>query len=153
MDTCFVSEHQIPTRPLALPIPIFLANGGSLPAGFITKEMVPLSLNIAGHLETLVFKVVCLMHPLMVGLPWLQRHNPTINWNPSSVTFSLQWCLSHCATSSIKVNLSYVLCSSVSPYASPSLSPSLLPTTPRNNSEWPPVSSCCIDTLTYRTFF
>jgi hypothetical protein len=151
MDTRFVSEHQIPTRSLALPIPVFLADGGSLPAGFITKETVPLSIDIAGHLETLVFKVVRLTHPLMVGLPWLQRHNPTINWHPSSISFSSQWCLSHCANSPIKVDLSYASCSSVSSLASHS--PSLSPTTSCNNSERPPVSSCCIDTLTYRTFF
>jgi hypothetical protein len=151
MDTRFVSEHQIPTHPLVSPIPVFLADGGSSPAGFIMKEMVPLSLDIAGHLETLVFKVVHLRHPLMVGLLWLQRHNPTINWNPSSVVFSLQWCLSHCAKSSIKGDLSYTLCSSVSSVSLPL--PLLLPTTPHNNSEWLPVSYCYIDTLTYCTFF
>jgi hypothetical protein len=71
MDTRFQVEHQIPTRPLTSPVPVFLADGATSPAGFITKETIPLAMNIDGHEETLVFKFVRLTHLLMVGLPWL----------------------------------------------------------------------------------
>jgi hypothetical protein len=76
MDTHFQDANQIPTHPLALPVPVFLADGATSPAGFITKEMLPLAININGHNKMIVFKVIRLTHPLMVGLPWLAAITP-----------------------------------------------------------------------------
>jgi hypothetical protein len=59
---------------------------------------LPLAININGHNERIVFKVVRITHPLMVGLPWLCCHNPTIECHPLSVEFSSLFCLSHCHT-------------------------------------------------------
>jgi hypothetical protein len=49
MDTGFQDANKIPTHPLASPVPVFLADGATSPAGFITKETIPLVININGH--------------------------------------------------------------------------------------------------------
>jgi hypothetical protein len=105
MAMSFVSQHQIPTISLVSPNPVFLADGGSMSAGFIIKETMPLTLDVTGHLETLDFKVVRLTHLVMVGLQWFQHHNSTINWNPFLVSCLSQWCLNHFIKTSLKVDL------------------------------------------------
>jgi hypothetical protein len=77
-------------------IPVFLADDLPLPAAWITEVTHLLTLTIADHhVEELTCKVICLTHPLMVGLPWLRRHNPSIQWTDSSEVL-LYNCLWRC---------------------------------------------------------
>ena len=56
-----------------------------------------LKLMIDEYLETLTFHVTKLAGwNLIVGKPWLKRHNPTINWTMNSVTFTSGFCHAHC---------------------------------------------------------
>ena len=54
-------------------------------------------MDIGNHSETLTFDVTPLgKHNIMLGLPWLQRHNPTIHWCSSKVTFISDYCEECC---------------------------------------------------------
>ncbi len=55
---------------------------------------------MGNHTETCVFFVTTLAadNPIILGLPWLQRHNPTINWRSMSMTFQSPYCLQYCCT-------------------------------------------------------
>lgn len=36
------------------------------------------------------------LQPIVLGLPWLQRHNPIIEWISGEATFSSDFCKTHC---------------------------------------------------------
>ena len=56
-----------------------------------------LKLTIDQHLEDLTFHVTRLAGwNLIVGKPWLRRHNPSIDWTMNSVNFSSGFCHAHC---------------------------------------------------------
>ena len=52
---------------------------------------------MGNHSETLTFDVTPLGgHNIILGLPWLQQHNPLIHWSTGKVTFTSDYCESHC---------------------------------------------------------
>lgn len=52
---------------------------------------------IAGHLEMITFDIALLgKHNIMSGLPWLQHHNPMIQWSSGKLTFASDYCEQHC---------------------------------------------------------
>jgi transposase InsO family protein len=57
---------------------------------------------IGSHRELALFFVTRLSpdNPVIFGLPWLQRHNPNIDWAQMSLTFSSPYCRRYCLTGS-----------------------------------------------------
>ena len=54
-------------------------------------------MDIGNHSETLTFNVTLLgKHNIVLGLPWLQRHNLTIHWCSGKVTFISNYCEERC---------------------------------------------------------
>ena len=54
---------------------------------------------IGNHSETLTFDIALLGgHNIILGLPWLQQHDPLIHWSTRKVTFASDYCESHCLT-------------------------------------------------------
>ena len=52
---------------------------------------------VRNHSKTLTFDVVPLgKHNIVLGLPCLQWHNPTIHWMSGKVTFASDYCEEHC---------------------------------------------------------
>ena len=52
---------------------------------------------VGNHSETLTFDVAPLgKHNIVLGLLWLQQHNPTIHWTSRKVTFTSNYCEEHC---------------------------------------------------------
>ena len=44
---------------------------------------------LGSHTETLQFDVTRLAHfPMVLGYPWLQRHNPSIDWQEGALRFT-----------------------------------------------------------------
>jgi len=80
------------------PVPedLVLADGLRSKVGQITHTCT-LRLTIDQHLEDLTFHVTRLAGwNLIVGKPWLRRHNPSIDWTMNSVNFSSGFCHAHC---------------------------------------------------------
>jgi hypothetical protein len=77
-------------RPLRkhTPYPLYIANGEETR---ITHEVTSVTLNIQKHQEKITFDVFRLAtHDIILGLPWLRKHNPRIDWR--SRTFSFECC-------------------------------------------------------------
>jgi hypothetical protein len=54
-------------------------------------------MSVGNHEEKIMLDVVPISnHSLILGLPWLQAHNPTIDWSTGHIQFSLQHCNEHC---------------------------------------------------------
>jgi hypothetical protein len=52
---------------------------------------------IGNHSEILTFNVAPLGgHNIVLGLPWLQQHDPLLHWSSGKVTFTSDYCEKHC---------------------------------------------------------
>jgi hypothetical protein len=75
---------------------LILADGKPSPIGKITHTCT-LKLTIDQHEEDLTFQVTKLAGwDLIVGKPWLRRHNPLIDWEKNTCAFHSGYCQSHC---------------------------------------------------------
>jgi hypothetical protein len=80
IDHHFVKRNNSPTRKVANPARVLDANGTENKHGYIT-EYVTLQVQIDGHSEKLDFAVTQLNTAnVYLGLEWLRRHNPFVNW-------------------------------------------------------------------------
>ena len=96
-----VKECNLLTSALQSPIPVSLADGSSSTP--ITHVTEPLKLQIGDHhCEELQFLVGNIQFPILLGLPWTQEHNPSINWKDMIFSFNDPSCFAagHCKYSS-----------------------------------------------------
>ncbi|KAI1004432.1 hypothetical protein K3495_g3779 [Podosphaera aphanis] len=105
-DLAFTHASRIDLTPLPKPRNVIFADG-------ITKQPVThyfvAPLHIGYHTELSFFYVTKLSPetPLILGLPWLQKHNPRVNWEKMAMQFNSKYCKSHCLPPGILPNLSY----------------------------------------------
>jgi hypothetical protein len=73
---------------------VYNSDGTLNQGGLITKE-ITLMMSHCGHKERAVFEVCNLGKAmLIVGHPWLQKHNPEVNWKTGEV--KLTQCPAEC---------------------------------------------------------
>lgn len=78
---------QIPVIKKKVPYNVIMVN--RTVAASINFETLPIWLNFGSHLERISFDVMLsLSHPLIVGLPWLDIHNPVIDWPSRPIDFN-----------------------------------------------------------------
>lgn len=83
----FVEKHGIPTRPTAIPIPVYNADGSLNSKGSI-KAFATLRIAIGDHQEQMDMAVVHLdSADIFLGHDWLKQHNPTIDWTAGTLLF------------------------------------------------------------------
>lgn len=85
IDKDFVSQANIPTVLLEEPREVSAINGNLLVR--VIHMTSPLSQMLSGnHQETLrLFMISSPQSPVVLGLPWLKRHNPNIDWTTASI--------------------------------------------------------------------
>jgi hypothetical protein len=95
IDKLLVRTRGIQTHHLPYPRNLLLADGKV--ADRIT-EYVLAPTQIGHHLEPGLFFVTTLSKdtPVILGLPWLQRHNPQIDWTGMELFFNSDYCRRHC---------------------------------------------------------
>ena len=103
-DFAFINESlvhrlQLPIKPLSQPRRIRLADGDNCP-NFVT-HLAFSHTSIGGHYEPLVYLVAKLGSDIILGYPWLQRHNPNIDFSTSTICFQSAYCLSYCLPSGV----------------------------------------------------
>ena len=96
IDPKLVSAWNIPTVPVSVPIVLHLADGLQSSGGTITHQTVPVQLHLGSHVETLTFFVTPVAHGMILGYPWLFKHNPTIDWHRHTLVFGSPSCLESC---------------------------------------------------------
>jgi hypothetical protein len=97
VDKAFAHLHNLPLIALVEPLGCRLADGEI--SSKITHKTAPIQLIIGDHEETISFYVVALCHPIILGMSWLRRHNPDINWQTEVCQFSSLFCESNCLPS------------------------------------------------------
>ena len=89
-----VKELGLGLRKREQPQPVNDIQGKRL--GWIT-QYVKVTLEADNHQETMELDVIPLgTHGLVIRLPWLQKHNPTIKWGERKIAFSSPFCKKNC---------------------------------------------------------
>ena len=99
IDFEFATQAGISLVPLQTPLSMQALNGKSL--GNVTQQTIPLTLVISGnHSETIQFKVLhSSSAPLVLGRPWLLKHNPHISWASGEIKSWGESCFKDCLRS------------------------------------------------------
>ena len=94
IDRYFTLTTGISTFPLPQPREIRLADGA---VSDIITQFAVIPISMSGHKENCLFFVTNLAQntPAILGLPWLQLHNPSVNQEEMSLTFNKNGCRSH----------------------------------------------------------
>jgi hypothetical protein len=80
IDQTFVAQHNIPMVKKLTPIPVEVIDGRTIASSEITHETTPLELCIGKHTKKIILNIIStLHHPIILGLPWLEAHNPIID--------------------------------------------------------------------------
>lgn len=96
IDQTFVRNSGLPLLQLRKPRRLEVANGHQSAAGRIT-HLVRLPIEIQGHRESLPCFVTKLsQHPIVLGRPWMQIHDPTSSWRKNTLTFASSHCRQAC---------------------------------------------------------
>jgi len=104
MDQSLALHLQIPITPLYHKISVSALNGQELPA--ISHSTSNITLVTSGnHTEELAFFVNSPLVPVVLGHPWLVKHNPKVDWGHNSIAAWSNQCYASCLVSA---------CSSVS---------------------------------------
>ena len=98
MDSSFAAKHQIPLLPKTHGLSVHLADGSAIKSGPVVLETAPiLAVISSSHHELLRMDIISSpIFPVILGMPWLQVHNPAINWATGEVTFSSPYCQQFC---------------------------------------------------------
>ena len=85
IHTEFVKKHNLPTKTLPRPLPVYNADGTLNRNGAI-KETTTLRMIIQDHEEEITFAISDLGSAnVYIGHEWLKRHNPDIDWKNARV--------------------------------------------------------------------
>jgi hypothetical protein len=97
IDAAFARSHSIGLRLKATPLLVHVADGRPISSGATTHETLPLQLQIGSHAESIRFDVTTLgQYPIVLGMPWLTLHDPSIRWSTHRVVFDSDYCRTHC---------------------------------------------------------
>ena len=98
----FVKEHKLVTKNHT---PLIVNDVNSWLLLYVDQQ-VEVWMMVRNHSETLTFDITPLgKHNIVLGLLWLQWHNPMIHWMSGKVTFASDYCEEHCLAQPAKVGI------------------------------------------------
>lgn len=87
IKTDTVKKLGIQPRRKTNPYGLQLADGSPTKQGEIEWETLPIRLWIEEHQELIVLDMVNIKYDIILGLPWLRKHGPQIDWRSRGMTF------------------------------------------------------------------
>ncbi len=101
IDASFAKTHNIPLIPCVSHLAVAALDGRPLGTGrvqFITEDI---QLRVGAlHTEAIrLFVFQSPQSPIILGLPWLERHNPSISWPEKQITQWSEFCREKCLPS------------------------------------------------------
>ncbi|XDV19320.1 hypothetical protein PO909_024809 [Leuciscus waleckii] len=99
MDHSFARQFKIPLKPLTHQIAVHTLNGQELPTITFATEDITL-ITSGNHTEIISFYILDTpLAPIVLGHPWLTRHNPKVDWQLKSVSSWSNQCHKSCLLS------------------------------------------------------
>ena len=81
MDRNFTQAHQISLRKLTCLASIVVINGCPNAFRNIIQELEPVNIVLDNLAFIVSFNIISIpKHPIVLGLPWFELHNPDIHW-------------------------------------------------------------------------
>jgi len=100
IDREVCNKHGMKMIKAKNPKEIYLADGKPRAMEPVT-HMMKVPMDISNHRELATFQVANLQnHEVILWMPWLREHNPTIDWNDKRITFNSERCTTCCHKSS-----------------------------------------------------
>ncbi|TEA30057.1 hypothetical protein DBR06_SOUSAS41410011, partial [Sousa chinensis] len=97
IDHSVVLREKLPIRNNIFPLMLETVDGRPLINGPITKETPPVEVKIGNHVEELQFDIIhAPRYPLILGIHWLETHDPNIEWSTRTVSFPSRYCHYNC---------------------------------------------------------
>ena len=91
IDKDFAERHKLPLVTKKYPVSVEVIDGRPLVSGDVTQETKPLVVCIKQVQSTIVFNVIkSPSNPIILGLSWLDRYNPDIDWKNRKLEFQLE---------------------------------------------------------------
>ena len=82
MDKNFAQAHQISVRKLPCPASVVVIDGRSIAFENIIEESELVSIALNNLVCVVSFNIISSPeHPIVLGLPWFELHNPNIDWS------------------------------------------------------------------------
>ena len=94
-EETIAKKYNCPVKRLVQPKSLRLADG--VPSSFITHYFVT-RMTIGYYSEPMLFYVTKLSPrtPIILGMPWLQEHNPRLDFEHPGLIFDSRYCAHHC---------------------------------------------------------
>src|SRR5258706_2653106 len=103
VDENFARYHNLPLYPLKTERVIEVIDGTPIESGTV-KYLTKVKMHIGQHEEYIPMFVTQLGHyPIVLGIPWLGRHNVNISFARHTITFDSSFCLHHCTAHAFTV--------------------------------------------------
>lgn len=97
IDSRYVQSMKLETFPIQNPINVLTIDGRLLSSGAITCQSKIEQFYIDNHVEDLTLNVInSPSYHIILGLPWLQKHNPSIDWKLKTIEFPSVYCKQYC---------------------------------------------------------
>ncbi len=116
-DINFANFHKLPLLPRETRVAVAALDGRPLGTGLVKFTTQDLTLKVGSlHTEiTSLFAIDSPQNPAILGLPWLERHNPLISWTTKQIQQWSERCQKECLQLQHRVTTSASPSSSVTP--------------------------------------
>jgi hypothetical protein len=89
----FVKKYNLVTSPLSEELSLNVVDGRPIASGKISKKVVSKLFIKNCHLENVSFFISAIgPFSVILGLPWLEKHDPSIQWEKRDLTFDSEHC-------------------------------------------------------------
>ena len=103
IDEEYIKLHNFPKHQLDLPRSVDVIDRRPIASGDITPA-VKLQLTIGNHEEEITaFITTPENYKLVLGIPWMRKHNNDIDCAGNTIEFKSEFCYEHCLTAHTKV--------------------------------------------------
>jgi hypothetical protein len=100
IDERYAKQNNIPLKRKTIPHRVLAVDGREVASGPVTHDAL-VDLMINNHYETIKLHCITIGNsPIIVGLPWLRKHNRNIDWKEGRVTFDSARCAKECLLTS-----------------------------------------------------
>ncbi len=101
IDVSFAKSNNIPLVPCDSHLAVAALDGRPLGSGCIqfTTEDIQLSIGVLHTEDIRLFVFQSPQNPIILGLPWLEQHNPSISWTERQITRWSDSCRKNCLCS------------------------------------------------------
>ena len=91
MDKDFAKKYNIVLAKKAHPVSVKIIDERPFAPENVIEETEPLEVILENHISHIVFNIIqCPSNPIVLGLPWFELHNPSIDWSSQKISLKVK---------------------------------------------------------------